>query len=75
MEWVKPKHINYQAQKSLFEYQSSGQMITVGMTYNERRGGQGGDKVNRMTEEAIAPEKKKSIHFDHVCSHCNQSLV
>ena len=75
MEWVKPKHINYQAQKSLFEYQSSGQMITVGMTCNERRGGQGGDKVNRMTEEAIAPEKKKSIHFDHVCSHCNQSLV
>lgn len=53
-------------------------MIAMGMTCNERRGGGGGDKVNRMTGEAIAPrerEKKKSIHSDHVCSHCNQSLV
>lgn len=34
-------------------------MIAVGMTFNERRGGRGGgDKVNRMTEEGIAPEKK-----------------
>lgn len=49
-------------------------MIAVGMTFNERRGGRGGDKVNRMTEEGIAPEKK-SIYFDHVCFHCNQSLV
>lgn len=37
----------------------SGQMIAVGMTCNERRGGGGGDKVNRMTEEAIAPEKNQ----------------
>ena len=59
MEWLKPKHINYQALKSLFEYQSSGQMIAMGMTCNERRGGRGGDKVNRMTKEAIAPEKNQ----------------
>lgn len=49
-------------------------MIAVGMTYNERRGSGGGDKVNRMIEEVIAPEKK-SIHLDHVCSHCNKLLV
>ncbi len=50
-------------------------MIAVGMTFNKGKGGRGGDKVNRMTEEGIAPEKKKSIHFDHVCFHCSQSLV
>jgi len=45
----------HQLSSTLFEYKSSGQMIAVGMTYNERRRGGGGHKVNRMTEEAIAP--------------------
>ena len=36
MEWVEPEHINYQAQELLFEYQSSGQMIAMGMTCNEK---------------------------------------
>lgn len=39
-------------------------MITMDMTCIERRGGREGDKMNRMTEEAIAPEQKNQYAFN-----------
>lgn len=74
IEPVQPKYINYPTQKSLLEHQSSGQMIAMGMSRNEKRSGEGSDKVNPMTKEAIAPEKK-SIPLNHVYTQSNQSLV